>query len=283
MKKRTRNFLFILAFLLFFGIFAYSGIRLWNYYSAAEEAGSAYDALQQLHQVSPTEATDAVDLTPFETMTQKELEEAVETPYTGVEAPESGEIVYLLPEFEDLYTLNPDLVGWLTIPGTVVDYPVVHRPRDTDYYLYRDFQGKYSSWGCLYVREACDVFAPSDNVVIYGHRMYDGSMFGQLGNYESYSYWQEHKYFRFDTLRGRHEYEVVCVMRISASQGAYPYHTFTNAVDELDFYAFWSKCQEKAIYDTGADVRYGDKLLSLFTCEYSQTNGRLVIIGRRIT
>lgn len=275
--------LLILAFLLFFGIFAYSGIRLWLYYSAAGEADSAYDSLQQLY-VPPTDpAAGTQDLTPFETMTRKELAEAVETPYTGVENPESGEITYLLPEFEDLYALNPDLVGWLTVPGTKVDYPVVQRPQEADYYLYRDFQGNHSSWGCLYVREACDVFAPSDNVVIYGHRMGDGSMFGQLGRYESYSYWQAHKTFRFDTLRGRHEYEIVCVMRVSASEGAYPYHRFADAADELEFYAFWTKCLEESIYDTGADVRYGDKLVSLFTCEYSQPNGRLVIIGRRIT
>ncbi len=282
MKKSPRKILLILIFLVFFGIFIYSGVRLWSYFSAAEVADDAYESLQQLKQeaASPTDAT--VDLTPFETMTHQELFQAEEIPYTGVAAPDTGAITYLLPEFEDLYAINPDLVGWITIPGTQVDYPVVQRSHATDYYLYRDFQGEHSLWGCIYVREACDVFAPSDNVVLYGHRMYDGSMFGDLGYYESYSFWQEHPTLRFDTLRGRHEYEIVCVIRISATTDNYSYHTFTNAKDELDFYAFWAQCQKQAIYDTGIEVNYGDKLISLYTCEYTQRNGRLVVIARRI-
>lgn len=283
MKKSTRKILFILAFALFFGIFAYSGIRIWQYYSAAEEAGASYESLQALRQEATDPAAPTQDLTPYENMSPEELFQAEEQPYTGVAPPGGEEVVYLLPEFEELFLLNSDLVGWLTVPGTRIDYPVVQRPQETDYYLYRNFQRAYSPWGCVYAREACDVFAPSDQVVLYGHRMQDGSMFADLGYYESYDFWKEHKTLRFDTLRGRHEYEVVCVMRISASAGKYPYHRFTDAADELEFYAFWAKCQEKAIYDTGADVRYGDKLLSLFTCEYSQTNGRLVVIARRIS
>ena len=280
MNKKLKKSLFALVFLIFFGIFAYSGIRLWLYYSASGEADDAYQSLQQLKQeAAPTETVP--NLSHFETMSPQELFQAEETPYTGIADPDSGEITYLLPEFEDLYALNRDLVGWLTIPGTRVDYPVVHRPQDTDYYLYRNFQGNYSLWGCLYVREGCDVFAPSDNVVIYGHRMQDGTMFGDLGLYESYSFWQAHPTVQFDTLRGRHTYEIVCVMRISGNAGEYPYHMFTDAAGDLEFYEFWSKCQSKAIYDTGANVRYGDKLLSLITCEYSQANGRLVIIARR--
>lgn len=282
MNKKLSKFLLILLFLVFLAIFTYSGIRLWLYYSASNEADDAYQSLQQLHREPTDPAAPTVNLTPFETMSHQELSQAVETPYTGVSNPDTGETTYLLPEYEDLYAINPDLVGWIRIPGTRVDYPVVHRPQETDYYLYRDFHRKHNLWGCIYVREECDVFTPSDNVVLYGHRMQDGTMFADLGYYESFRFFQEHRTLHFDTLRGRHEYEVVCVMRISASVGEYPYHMFTDAAGELEFYEFWSRCQEKAIYDTGADVTYGDKLLSLFTCEYSQTNGRLVVIAKRI-
>ena len=281
MKKTTRTILFSLAFLILFGIFAYSGIRLWLYYSAA---GSAEDTYEDLSQLKPESTAPTLDLTPYETMTPGQLAEADEIPYTGVDDPGTGETVYLLPEFEELYALNPDLVGWITIPGTRVDYPVVQRPQETDYYLYRDFYGKSSQWGCIYVREQCDVFRPSDNVVVYGHRMLDGAMFADLANYEKKSFWEAHPTLRFDTLRGHHEYEIICVMKISANaHGSYAFHQFTDAVDPLEFYEFWANCQEHALYDTGIEPQYGDKLISLYTCEYSQTNGRLVVIARRIS
>ena len=287
MKKSTLRILLIPLFLIFLGIFIYSGVRLWLYYSDAGEADTAYQSLQQLKQEAVKEdaAAPTVDLAPFENMTPdelEELEEAEEIPYTGITNPVSNETTYLLPEFEALYAMNPDLVGWITVPGTRIDYPVVQRPTQKDYYLYRNFQGEHSYWGCIYVRESCDVFEPSDNVVIYGHRMQDGSMFADLGLYERYSFWESHKTLQFDTLRGRHEYEIVCVIRISATTDNYPYHTFTNAKDELDFFSFWAQCQKQAIYDTGIEVHYGDKLISLYTCEYSQRHGRLVVIARRV-
>lgn len=285
MKKNLRKILFILAFLVFLGIFAYSGIRLWAYYSAADTAGDAYEALSQLRPTAPAADSTApsVDLSLYETMPPQDLADTPDNPYTGVTHPETQDTTYLLPEYEELYALNPDLVGWIRIDGTRIDYPVVQRPEETDYYLYRDFYGNASQWGCIYVREQCDVFRPSDNVVIYGHRMLDGAMFYDLVNYLKKSYWEEHPIIRFDTLRGHHEYQIICVMKISAnSHTGYAFHQFNDAATPEEFAEYWAKCQEHAIYDTGLDAQWGDKLISLYTCEYSQTNGRLVVVAKRI-
>lgn len=284
MNKSFRKTLFFLAFLVFLGIFIYSSIRLWVYYSAADAAGDTYEALSQLRPTDPDSTTPSIDLSLYETMDPQELADTPDNPYTGVTHPETEDTTYLLPEFEELYALNPDLVGWIRIDGTQVDYPVVQRPTETDYYLYRDFYGKDSQWGCIYVREQCDVFRPSDNVVIYGHRMLDGAMFYDLVNYEKKSFWEEHPTIHFDTLRGRHEYQIICVMKISANaDGSYAFHQFTDAGTAEEFDEYWANCLEHALYDTGLDAQWGDKLISLYTCEYSQANGRLVVVAKRIT
>ena len=189
----------------------------------------------------------------------------------------------MLPEFEELYAINPDVVGWISIPDTNINYPVVQRKDKTDYYLYRDFHGKQVARGCIYVREECDVFAPSDNIVIYGHMMKDGTMFADLAKYTRKKYWQEHPYIQFDTLRARHSYEIICVFRTSATVGeGFSYHLFVDAEYDSDLDEFWTNCRKNAYYDTGLEPRYGDKLITLSTCEYSLTNGRLVIVARRV-
>ena len=288
MKKKSGKVLFILIFLILLGIFTYSGIRLFTYYSSANAADDNYQELSQLRQEAQTAPVDPTapsrDLSVYETMSHQELTDLHDSPYIGVTHPETGKSTYLLPEYEELFLLNPDIVGWISIPDTRIDYPVVQRSNERDYYLYRAFYGNESQWGCIYVREECDVFTPSDNVVIYGHRMLDGAMFFDLSNYERYSYWESHPIVRFDTIRGHHEYEIVCVMKISANaNSAYSFHLFSDAANEAEFNEFWENCKAKALYDTGLEVHYGDKLISLYTCEYSQANGRLVVVARRIT
>ena len=189
----------------------------------------------------------------------------------------------ILLEYAPLYEKNPDMAGWLTIEGTRINYPVMHTPGRPDYYLERDFDRNYNPWGCLYAREECDLEEPSDNVTIYGHHMKDGSMFAGLNAYTSRDFWQEHRYIRFDTIRAHHTYEIFAVFTTTASEGqGFDYHNFINAAGEIDFDTFIAKCLSLSLYGTDIVPEYGDKIICLSTCEYSQTNGRLVIAARRI-
>ncbi len=197
--------------------------------------------------------------------------------------PETGETVSLLPEFQELFLLNPDIVGWMTVPGTNIDYPVMQTPDSPDYYLKRNFDGQKNSHGCLYAREVCDVEAPSDNITIYGHRMKDGTMFAHLDKYTDPEFYKAHPYIYFDTLQGLHTYEVLAVFLTTASVGeGFAYHRFVDAPDAAAFDDFVAQCKELALYDTGVTAQYGDKLITLSTCEYSQTNGRLAVVAKRI-
>lgn len=170
-------------------------------------------------------------------------------------------------EYRALSEENPDMVGWIRIDGTDIDYPVVQRVDEPNYYLKHDFAGRYTDFGCPFAQENCDVQAPSDNVILYGHNMKDGSMFSDLVRYQSRSFWETHRTIHFDTLTRRDEYEVLAVCRIAA--------------DAMDFADYVAACKERALYDTGVNAQYGDKLLTLSTCEYSQENGRLLVVAKR--
>ena len=204
--------------------------------------------------------------------------------YVTVTDPETGEDVQLLPEFKELYLLNNDIVGWIFIPDTQVDYPVMQTPDSPDYYLKRNFDKASSARGCIYVREQCDVFAPSDNVTIYGHRMKSGAMFGQLDKYFQYDFYDSHRYVYFDTLKELHTYEILAVFLTTASQGeGFAYHMFVDAQSEEEFTEYVNTCKRLSFYDTGVEAAYGDSLITLSTCEYSQPNGRLVVVAKRIS
>ena len=206
-----------------------------------------------------------------------------DSPWVTVVDPDTGENVQLLPEFLQLYGLNNDLVGWITVPGTKIDYPVMQTPDVEDYYLRRDFYEKKASAGSIYVEEFCDVFIPTDNVTIYGHMMRNGSMFADLAGYKKQSFWEEHKIIEFNTLREHHTYEVFAVFLTTASVGkGFTYHSFDMAEDQKEFDTYVAKCKKISLYDTGITPQYGDKLITLSTCEYSQTNGRLVVVASRI-
>ena len=212
------------------------------------------------------------------------VEEPATQQFTEVTDPETGETVKLLPEFAELYLQNNDIVGWITIPGTDIDYPVMQTPESPDYYLRRSFDKKRSTRGCIYVRETCDVFTPGDNLTIYGHRMKDGSMFAMLHEYMDEDYYRAHPTIIFNTLTEYHTYEIVSVFLTTATVGqGFHYHEFVDAANATEFDVFVGRCKDLALYNTGVDASYGDKLITLSTCEYSQTNGRLVVVAKRIS
>lgn len=190
----------------------------------------------------------------------------------------------MLPELADLYEQNKDLVGWISIEDTNINYPVVQSVDRQDFYLKHAFDGSYSDYGCPYVQEDCDIYY-SDNLVIYGHHMGNGSMFNNLEKFKSKDFWQEHKTVSFNTLMEKADYEIVAVFKTVAytdSPDAFKYYRFVNAENADDFNTYIDRCKELSMYDTGVSAEYGDKLITLSTCEYSQANSRLVVVAKKI-
>ncbi len=264
------------------------GLLIW-YGAESRQSANLYSDLQSMVDAAratlPTRAEPTPSTQPGTEPAQPEPPETEPTsPWVEVEDPETGEPVLILPEYAELYRLNNDLVGWIRIPGTNIDYPVMQTPHNPNYYLRRDFNKEHSFGGTLYVKEEADVFKPSDNVTIYGHRMSDDTMFNQLTRYTSEEFYKQHPYIYFDTLRERHTYEIVFAFKTSANIGqGFPYHNFVDARDLYDFHEFVDTCRRLTFYNSSVKMTYGDKLLTLSTCEYTLDNGRLVIIARRIT
>ena len=99
----------------------------------------------------------------------------------------------LLPQYQALYAQNSDLAGWIQIDGTNINYPVMQSKHDPDFYLKHNFEKADSPHGCPYVQTNCNLQTPSDNILVYGHNMKDGTMFSDLLQYKRESFWQQHR------------------------------------------------------------------------------------------
>ena len=190
----------------------------------------------------------------------------------------------VLLEYQLLYELNKDMVGWIQIEGTEIDYPVVQTPNEPNYYLRRSFDKSVATCGSIYVREACDVNLPSDNITIYGHNMKNGTMFAALHKYKSKSFWEDHRYVHFDTLNEYHTYEIFAVFNTTADlTKGFTYHIYDTFPTEIEFNQFVSTCKNIDMYETGVIPVFGDKLITLSTCDRGyDPEGRLVVVARRI-
>ena len=185
-------------------------------------------------------------------------------------------------KYRAVYEQNSDFVGWISIEGTNIDYPVMQTIDNPNYYLKHSFEKQYSDYGVPYVQENCDL-GLSDNCVIYGHHMNNGSMFADLCKYADEDFYRQHKTIRFDTLSDFGEYEIVAAFKTAAySEQGFKYYHFVNADSAEDFDAYIAKCKELALYDTGVSAEYGDKLITLSTCEYSRQNGRMVVVAKQV-
>ena len=188
----------------------------------------------------------------------------------------------ILAKYKELYLQNEDMVGWISIDGTTVNYPVMQSRNSPNFYLKHNFEKQYSDLGVPYIQEDCDL-AASDNLIIYGHHIKGGRMFGALEDYKSKGFYEKHKTIQFDTLTEQAEYEIIAVFKtVAYSSQGYRYYDFVNAENEKEFDAYVGKCKELALYDTGVTAEYGDKLITLSTCEYSAQNGRLVVVAKKV-
>ena len=271
--KSRRSPVYYLLLLILLGVFGVSAYKVGSYVLDSVKQKQTYDELAQM--VAQVQSTKPTAPAKEETAPPS----ATEIPSGAAETAAPTEApLPVLPEYEALLAMNPDLVGWVKIPQTAINYPVMQTPMTPEYYLYRNFYKERSDRGCIFAQSTCDIDAPSDNVTIYGHCMKDGSMFAGLANYTYQSYWKDHPAVQFDSLYESRSYRVFAVFKTSANPGeGFAYHTFVDAASPADFTSFVSQCKELAFYDTGITPEYGDKLLCLSTCEYTMANGRLVV------
>lgn len=190
----------------------------------------------------------------------------------------------VLPEYETLYQKNRKLIGWLKIDDTVIDYPVM-QTTNNEYYLDHNFNQEYDKNGSLFMDAACDVIPRNTNLIIYGHHMKSGKMFGNLNNYSKKEYCEKHSLIRFDTIYEKGLYQVMYVFRsriYNEDEVVFKYYQFLDAASEKEFDSNMKEMAALSLYDTGVTAVFGDELLTLSTCDSSEQDGRFVVVAKRI-
>ena len=166
-------------------------------------------------------------------------------------------------------------MGWIQIKDTNINYPVL-QTTDNDYYLDHNYLKETSKRGSIFLDKDVNINT-SFNYLIYGHRSKTKLMFEDLYNYTKKDFYLKNRIINFATLDNEYEYEIVAVFYSKVI-----YYNYANIDNENDFNYYIEQVKKNNIYDNDIDVNYGDYLLTLSTCEYTQKNGRLVIVARRI-
>lgn len=256
-RERRRRLVTVLCTVVAIGSFGYFAA----YYYLADRSGDQFMQLSELKEKRPVSAQIHVNK-------------------TGEQ-----EIPDILDEYKNLYNKNKSIIGWLKIDDTNIDYPVMQSPDDT-YYLDHNFNQEYDRNGSIFMDSACDVLKPSTNLILYGHHMKSGSMFGKLDAYAKESYYKNHSTIRFDTIYEKGTYAVMYVFRDKLRQDtevAFKYYQFIDANSAEEFDSNMKAMEEMSLYDTGVTAVYGDRLLTLSTCDYQEEDGRFVVVAKKVS
>ena len=189
----------------------------------------------------------------------------------------------LLAKLEELHNQNNDIIGWIQIEDTNINYPVL-QTTDNDYYLNHNYLKEESKRGSIFLDK--DVLLNnSSNYLIYGHRTTTKLMFEDLINYKSKDFYLEHKIIKFATLEEESEFEIMAVfysrVYYQNESNVFRYYNYVN-LNEEEFNYYVNEAKKSSIYKTDVEATYGDQLLTLSTCEYSKNNGRFVIVAKKI-
>lgn len=277
MKQFKKYSAFILSSIAVICLIAAAGIYLSN----LKENEAAKEAIVDFQQ-SPvntntpvpivTEPLPSTSPVPPENLTP--TAEPTSTPVPAVEYP-----------YKDAHLSNPDTAGWLIVPGTVIDYPIMWTPKDENYYLYRGFDKKDNKNGCLILDTESSLNPITTNLIIHGHNMKSGAMFGNLTDYEKKSYYEDHKEIILYTPECRRKYEVIAVFRsqvFKKTDDVFKFYKFFQADTEEEFKDFYDNIKDLSLYDTGVTAEFGDRFITLSTCVYHVTNGRFVVIAKEV-
>lgn len=200
----------------------------------------------------------------------------------GRETPE------VLEEYKSIYNQHKKLIGWLKFDdkdiGGEYGMPVM-QTGDNEFFLSHDIELNSDRNGTIFMDTNCDVLKPSTNFILYGHHMKSGAMFGNLDRYAKEEYWKKYPYVEFDTIYEKGTYQIMYVFRsrvYSEEEIVFKYYQFTEALSDREFDSYMEEMAEMSLYQTGVSAEFGDQILTLSTCDYQETNGRFVVVAKRV-
>ena len=260
----------VFAFLLL-GVVATCGVMIGRELLSRQKEKDDFEQLAKLVTVKKPPTTPASSnspIAPITSMTPDNADIPEESPAENEPAQR---------DLSELFAMNDDFVGWLCIPGTDINYPVMHTPDDPEQYLRRNFRGEYSESGVPFLDFRCAL--DSDNLIIYGHNMMNGTMFAGLQGYVQKDFCEQHPIIEFQTAEGCTEYQVFAVAWIKSNDDWYK---FVNADAAEDFNKAVEKITGKTLFTINPPPEYGQQILTLSTCYDSANNGRLLVLAAKI-
>lgn len=275
----VRKSIFWLSAVVFVGCIMWLGTELYSRYTDQQKYENISQKYNESHENESSTDDTAAETTP------------------APEAPTEEPTLTMLPGAANLLELSPNVTGYISIPDTTIDYPLMQNKDDIEgeeYFLEHDFYGNSSNLGSIYLDSRCnfDVVGEdgrrtepnSDNLIVYGHNMRDGSMFGNLKNYsEQDGYYEKHPLIEINSNYKKYTYKIYGYFiadAVDTTDTRFEYWNYIDFQDENEFYGYVNEIKRRSLILTNVDVKYGDSLLTLSTCNYTVSNGRLVICAR---
>lgn len=187
-------------------------------------------------------------------------------------------------QVKQLQEQNTDIVGWLEIENTNINYPIL-QGTDNSYYMTHNYKKENSKNGSIFLDANYNWNIPSNNLLIYGHNLGNGMMFQELLKYEKESFYQEHPIIRFTTTEEDAQYEIISVFKSrvyhKSEKNVFRYYFFLNNESEEEYNQFVKNAKNASLYPIDATANYGEQLITLSTCSYYVEDGRFAVVGRR--
>lgn len=256
-EGKKKNWMLNVILLVFILVFIACGLYLFRYVWNAKQAEDELGELQQIKSESLADDSEKI---------------------------QDAEGHSILKDYRKLYQKNNDLIGWVTVKNTKIDYPVMQTKKDSEYYLHRNYNKKEDVNGLPFLDAKCDTEDPNSNLMVYGHHMKSGLMFAHLEDFEDADFYKKHKTIEFDTLYEKRQYEVVAVFRskiYKENENVFKYYSYGGPLSKKQYNTYVENCKKLSVHNTGITPQYGEQLLTLVTCAYHTEDGRFVVVARR--
>lgn len=278
-EKVDKDFLYTILYIIFITIIIISLLYILRFYKMSNEATKESQLLNEIDLETQEEANNSSN---NDNNREKKNNEADENTSKNIEN-NNIETTERMLKVKKLQKENDDIVGWLEIEDTNINYPVL-QGNDNEFYLNHNYKKEKSEKGSIFLDAKYNWDIPSNNLLIYGHNIINGLMFQDLLKYESQDFYKKHPNIRFTTEKEDKEYEIISVFKsrvyYKSEKNVFRYYDFINAKKEEDYMEFVKNAKKASIYDTEVTAKYGDELITLVTCSYHTEDGRFVVIGR---
>ena len=266
--KRRKKIIYIFVYILLSILILISAIYIIKFLLSKEEAKKESELL------------DTVEINNNEIEKETKETEEITEKTNEVENKETERML----KVKELQKENADIVGWLEIENTNINYPVL-QGEDNEYYMTHNYKKEKSKNGSIFLNKDYDWNIPSSNLLMYGHNLGNGTMFQELLKYQNKEFYNNHKVIRFTTAKEDAEYEIISVFKsrvyYKSEQNVFRYYYFINANTEEEYNNYVENAKKASIYEIEPTAKYGDQLITLSTCSYHVKDGRFAVVGRK--